>query len=118
MVGPFKDKRVMDRDVSARPDAASTVKSRRKPRIFYGWWMVAASFGLQFLQSGVLHQSLGAYVAILAEEFGWSKTALSGVALIQQVEHALLGPVQGWIVDRFGPRQIIRVSSCSAESNP
>jgi sugar phosphate permease len=77
-------------------------------RIFYGWWMVAAGFGLQFIQAGLLQQSFGAYVAVLRDEFGWSKTAFSGGAVIQQVESALLGPIQGWFVDRFGPAVMIR----------
>ena len=33
-------------------------------RIFYGWYMVAAGCGLQFLQSSLLMQSFGAYVAV------------------------------------------------------
>jgi sugar phosphate permease len=69
--------------------------------------MVASACGLQFMQSGLLLQSLGAYIAVLREEFGWSKTALSGAAVIMQMENALLGPIQGWIADRFGPRGMI-----------
>ena len=76
-------------------------------RIFYGWWMVAAAGGMQFVQSALLLQALGAYIAVLREEFGWSKTALSGAAVIMQMENALLGPIQGWIADRFGPRGMI-----------
>ncbi|MGB5081591.1 MAG: MFS transporter, partial [Burkholderiales bacterium] len=78
-------------------------------RIFYGWWMVAAGSGLQFLQSALLMQSFGAYVAVLQDERGWSKTALSGAAALQQMEAAILGPLLGWIIDRFGPQGPIRV---------
>jgi len=78
-------------------------------RIFYGWWMVAAGCGLQFLQSALLMQSFGAYVAVLRDERGWSKTALSGAAALQQMEVAILGPILGWIIDRFGPQGIIRI---------
>src|SRR2546421_247457 len=46
-------------------------------RIFYGWYMVAAGCGLQFLQSSLLMQSFGAYVAVLRDDRGWSKTALA-----------------------------------------
>ncbi|MCC6474433.1 MAG: MFS transporter [Burkholderiales bacterium] len=81
---------------------------RQRPRLFHGWWMVGASFGLQFMQSGLLQQALGAYVAVLRGEFGWSKAALAGAAVIQQVENALLGPIQGWLVDRFGSRAMVR----------
>ena len=77
-------------------------------KIFYGWWMVGAAVGLQFLQAGLVTQAFGAYLAVLAEEQGWSKTALSGAAALQQMEVALLGPVLGWAIDRFGPKRFVR----------
>ncbi|MBK8063419.1 MAG: MFS transporter [Betaproteobacteria bacterium] len=78
-------------------------------KIFYGWRMVAAGSGIQFLQAGLLHQAFGAYFAVLIQEFGWSKTALSGAAALQPMEAAVLGPVLGWIIDRFGPQGMIRI---------
>jgi len=78
-------------------------------KIFYGWKMVAAALGLQFVQAAVLNQAFGAYVATLSQEFGWSKTALSGGAALQSIEAAILGPLLGWIVDRFGAQGMIRV---------
>ena len=77
-------------------------------KIFYGWRMVAAGSGIQFLQSALLHQAFGAYFAVLADELGWSKTSLAGAATLQPMEAAVLGPVLGWIVDRFGPQGMIR----------
>lgn len=78
-------------------------------RIFYGWRMVGAASGIQFLQAAMLHQALGAYVAILSEEKGWSKTALSAGSAVQATEAALIGPILGWIIDRFGPQMLIRI---------
>src|SRR5260221_218687 len=78
-------------------------------RLFYGWKMVAAGSALQFLQAGLMTQSFGAYVAVLQAERGWSKTALSGAAALQQMEAAILGPLLGWFMDRFGPQGMIRV---------
>jgi len=71
--------------------------------------MVGAGSGLQFLQAGLMTQAFGAYVAVLQEERGWSKTALSGAAALQQMEVAILGPVLGWLIDRFGPQRWIRI---------
>jgi MFS family permease len=71
--------------------------------------MVAAGSAMQFLQAGLMTQSFGAYVAVLQAERGWSKTALSGAAALQQMETAILGPVIGWFIDRFGPQGMIRV---------
>ena len=71
--------------------------------------MVGAGCGLQFLQAGLLHHAFGGYVAVLQDDRGWSKTALSGAAAMQQMEAAILGPILGWIMDRFGPQGVIRV---------
>ena len=71
--------------------------------------MVGAGSGLQFLQAGLMTQAFGAYVAVLQEERGWSKTALSGAAALQQMEVAILGPILGWLIDRFGPQIWIRI---------
>ena len=78
-------------------------------RIFYGWWMVGAGSLMQFVQSTLLLQSFGAYFAVLRDDRGWSKTELSGAAAMHQVEAALLGPVLGWFIDRFGPQWVIRI---------
>lgn len=77
-------------------------------KLFYGWRIVGAAAGIQFLHSALMGQIFGAYIAILGLEKGWSKTALSGAAALQSVESALMGPVQGWFVDRFGPRGVVR----------
>ncbi|MGH8638868.1 MAG: MFS transporter, partial [Burkholderiales bacterium] len=77
-------------------------------KIFYGWRIVGAGGALQFLQSLLLNQAFGAYLAVLVDERGWSKTALAGAAAMKSTETAVLGPVLGWMVDRFGARDIVR----------
>jgi MFS family permease len=75
---------------------------------FYGWRVVVAGGTLQFFQSMLLNQAFGAYLAALVQDRGWSKTALSGAAALKSTESALLGPVLGWLVDRFGSQRIVR----------
>jgi sugar phosphate permease len=70
--------------------------------------MVGAGCALQVLQSCLLLQAFGAYVAILRDERGWSKTELAGAAALHQVEAAVLGPILGWMIDRFGAQGVIR----------
>jgi sugar phosphate permease len=82
-------------------------------RIFYGWYMVGASCAMQFIQSTLLLQSFGAYFAVLRDDRGWSKTELSGAAALHQVEAAILGPLLGWLIDRFGPQWVIRAGVVS-----
>lgn len=52
-------------------------------------------------------QSYGAYVVLLQLEFGWSKTELSAAFALTRIESGILGPLQGWLVDRYGPRPIL-----------
>ena len=54
-------------------------------------------------------QSFGAYTVLLQREFGWSKAVVSGAFALTRVESGLLGPLQGWLVDHYGPRAILRI---------
>jgi MFS family permease len=78
-------------------------------KIFYGWRMVAAAAGLQFLQAMMLYQAFGAYFAVLIQEKGWSKTSVSAAAALQSAEAAIAGPLLGWIIDRFGSQGLIKL---------
>jgi MFS family permease len=77
-------------------------------KVFHGWRMVAAGTTLQLFQAALMQQAFGAYVAVLAAEKGWSKTALSGGAALQSMESAVIGPALGWLCDRVGPYRLIR----------
>ena len=82
---------------------------RYTSRVFYGYWIAAAGFVIQLLTAGLLMQSYGAYVAILQEQQGWSRTALSGAFSLTQLMNGVTGPIQGVILDRIGPRAVMRV---------
>src|SRR5687767_2053085 len=81
----------------------------RASRVFYGWWIVASGFGIQLLVGALLNQAYGAYVVLLQRDFGWSKTMLSGAYSLTRVESGLLGPLQGWMLDKWGPRAVMRI---------
>ena len=77
--------------------------------VFYGWLIVAIAFFVMYLGSLFWIQSYGAYAVVFNREFGWSMTLLSGAYVLTRVESGLLGPFQGWMVDRYGPRIIISI---------
>ncbi|HEX2544912.1 MAG TPA: hypothetical protein VHL79_08540, partial [Ramlibacter sp.] len=94
-----------------RPHDAATLRRSWVPhrlKIFYGWRIAFAGATISFLHSALLMQAFGAYVAVLSQEFGWSKTALAGGAALQSIEGAIIGPMLGWMVDRFGPRVMVQ----------
>src|SRR6266567_286397 len=88
--------------------ATETATTRRLPRVFYGWFVVLGGFGIQALQGALLNSSYGAYVVLLQRDFGWSKTIFAAGYSLQQVEQGVIGPLQGWLIDRFGARVVMR----------
>lgn len=77
--------------------------------IFYGWYIVGAAGGLQLLSGLLWMQSYGAYVVLLREEFGWSSALVAGAFALTRIESGILGPLQGWLTDRYGPRIILSI---------
>jgi len=82
-----------------------------RPKIFYGWWLVSAGFAIQILHSSLLFLSQGAYLIELQSAFGWSRSNISAAFSLLRLESGLLGPLQGWAIDRFGARPVMRVGT-------
>ena len=77
--------------------------------MFFGWYIVAASSGIMFLMSALMEQAFGGYAAALARDYGWSRTALGGAFSASRLLGSLTGYPQGQILDRVGPRAVMRV---------
>ena len=45
----------------------------------------------------------------MERQFGWSRTALSGAFSLARVEGAVLGPIEGVLVDRVGTRRMVLI---------
>lgn len=87
-----------------------TLRARegRFSRVFFGWWVIAAGSGIQALSAAFFSQAYGAYVVLLREDFGWSKTALAAASSLREAEGGLTGPLQGWLIDRTSVRRVMR----------
>lgn len=93
----------------AEAPARAVAARWRNPRtIFYGWWIVFAGGGLQMLVASLMGQAYGAYVVLLRDDFGWSKTSLAAASSLREAESGILGPLHGFMIDRFGPRAVAR----------
>ena len=80
-----------------------------RKQIFYGWWVVISASGISVLFAALHIQAFGAYAVFLRDEYGWSLALLSGAFALTRIESGLLGPIQGWAVDRYGPKILLRV---------
>ena len=78
-----------------------------KINIFYGYWVLSAgSFVMVVLGIAGLH-GLGVFFSALQRDYMWSSALLSGAFALSRAESAFLGPVEGGLVDKFGPRKMI-----------
>lgn len=75
----------------------------RIPHIFYGWYIVAAGMGIHLL-IGMSIYGMQVFFTTFSQTFGWSRAAMSGAFSLQRLEGSILSPIEGFLVDRFGPR--------------
>ena len=61
--------------------------------------------------SALVIQGFSAYSVLLREEFGWSTGVIAVAFALNRAESGLLGPIQGLLIDRFGPRRVARVGA-------
>src|SRR5690606_4487686 len=68
---------------------------------------VAGSMVMQGLQSLLFFQSFGVYAPFWMAEFGWSRTTISLIHSLHRTESGLLGPLHGWLIQRYSPQRVV-----------
>ena len=74
------------------------------PRIFYGWFVVAATFAITFVGFGAAY-SFSAFLVPLQHDFAASRGSVSFVFALAGFLYFGLGIVTGPLADRFGSRR-------------
>jgi nitrate/nitrite transporter NarK len=80
-------------------------KTRRK--IFYGWYMVAASIAANTIFSAAYFQGFGVLIIPIERTFGWDRWVISAAMSLRQLESGILSPAVGFLLDRFSSRKLI-----------
>ncbi len=76
---------------------------------FYGWKLVALSVFMLSLMALTVFQGLGTFLVAFERQFGWTRTQMSGAFALARAEGAVLGPIEGWLIDRLGNRRMILI---------
>lgn len=79
---------------------------KNKPRIFYGWYMVAALMFIALVTTGA-RNAFGVFVIPMEEEFGWNRTTVTAAGFIGAVVAGVIQPFLGRIFDATGGRKIV-----------
>ena len=78
---------------------------------YYGWVIVGASGTAVFARMAPAITTLSIFIYPLSQEFGWSRTLISGTVTVGAITALVLSPAIGWCIDRFGSRPVLVVST-------
>jgi nitrate/nitrite transporter NarK len=89
-------------------DTHATEKSgTKRRRIFYGWYMVAASIAANTIFSAAYFQGFGVLIIPIERTFGWDRWVISAAMSLRQLESGIVSPAVGFLLDRFSARRLI-----------
>ena len=88
--------------MAANPD------QNARPKFFYGWILAFSLLAIYFLADGVSLTVPPVIYPRLIKEFGATEGAVSFCGAITLIVAGLAAPLAGILLDRFGPRTMIR----------
>ncbi|MFC2016961.1 MFS transporter [Chloroflexota bacterium] len=86
----------------------------KKPRVFYGYWIVAAAFFCLFLFSGCAFYAFSLFVTPLQADFGWGRGGIMAAFTVLTLVTGVAAPFIGRLVDRYGAREVVYIGAFAA----
>ena len=83
----------------------------RRMNIFYGWWIVAISFVVHSLSTGLYWLGFSVFFLPISRDLDLSRTAASLPFTLRGIVGILQSPFVGLLVDRFGPAKVLFFSA-------
>ncbi|MBU93558.1 MAG: hypothetical protein CL723_03075 [Chloroflexi bacterium] len=86
-------------------------QSKESSPMYYGW--ILALFGnlVIGLMTVSNFQGTGFFLKAFERQKGWGRAVISGASSFARAESALLGPIEGYLLDRFGVRRIMVIGN-------
>ena len=79
---------------------------KKKKKIFYGWWIVLSGALMNGLGGSLHWQGFTVLFLPISQTFGITSAQTSLLFALARAENGLLGPITGWLMDKFGPRPL------------
>jgi MFS family permease len=79
----------------------------KRPRVFYGWWIVVVSAAGLFLGAPLVVFSFSVFFKPLVVNFHASRAAVSFAFSLTNIVGALWIPLSGMLIDRLGAKRVI-----------
>ena len=88
--------------------ASPALAPTTRPRFYYGYWLVAASFVAQFVSVGSQNYVIGAFLKPMTEDLDWTRSEFTLGRTLGQFVFAFAGLFIGSYVDRSGARRLMQ----------
>ncbi|MCE2501772.1 MAG: MFS transporter [Dehalococcoidia bacterium] len=76
----------------------------RRPKIFYGWWIVLVSLMADGMKHGSFNRGFTVMYIPIEQDLGFTRTMLGLAEGLGRMMGGIQGPIMGYCTDRFGPR--------------
>ncbi len=84
-----------------------TAVKRALGKVFYGWWIVVASWLMFLICGGTAYYGFTAFFNPIGNEFNWTAAQISIAFSLRSMEQGILAPPIGFLTDKLGARKII-----------
>ena len=76
---------------------------------YYGWIIALYGNFIIGLSSLTGMHGTGFFLKAFESKYNWSRTLISGASAFARAETALFGPIEGYILDKFGARKVMTI---------
>jgi len=96
--------------IESKKTRSIDIVSFRKPKIFYGYIVVAAAFLILIAMIGAV-MTFGVFINPISNEFDWGYAIITGAQSVSILISGFLGILSGRLSDKLGPKKVVLISN-------
>lgn len=85
--------------------------TEQKSPFFYGWFIVAVCFVINFIVFGISVNTFTVYVKPISTDMGWSRGRFSFGLTLASLAMGIMAPLMGRLIDKIGARLVMTVGA-------
>ena len=83
----------------------------QRHRVFLGWWTVVLAGIMHSINSSAYNKGFVIFLLPVSEGLGVSRASISLIFSLSRSEGGPVGPIAGWLIDRFGPKPVVFIGT-------
>ncbi|MQG09794.1 MAG: MFS transporter [SAR202 cluster bacterium] len=87
------------------------MKKIKRNKIFYGWYIVAASSLNNGIAGSVHWKGFTVFFIPISQSLGLSSAQTAIPFALSRAENGLLGPITGWLLDKYGVKRLMLIGT-------